>query len=377
MQMRASRYGLALALFVGMVGHIEAADLVIGQSAPLSGVLADTGHDLVQGVQVYFSSVNDHGGVNGNHIKLVVRDDGYKVDETIKATDALINQDHAVALIGYAGTANVGELLKRGTLAKAGIPLVGPLTGAAVLREPPNNNVFHIRAGYADEMEYMVNQLFTLAVKDIGVVYQNDAFGKAGLDGVIQAMQRRGLKPAVTASYERNTSDISGAVRTVLAAKPSAVILVSVSASTAAFAKSYHELGGTGQLFNISVVDSNELVRLAGLKNIVGLAITQVVPYPFTAFEPIVREYQEAMKHYAPQARLSYISLESFIAAKVLTEGLRHAGSNPTPRDVTRALENLGTYDTGGFSVTFSPQSHIGSRFVDMTIVGHDGRLFH
>ncbi len=353
----------------------SAEDITVGQVAPLSGVLADTGKDMVLGVKVYFDYVNDQGGIHGKKIRHVVKDDGYKIDETVLRTRELVDKDNALALIGFAGTGNVGELLKQKILERADIALVAPYTGGDILRTPFNPYIFHIRAGYEDEAEGIVNQLVMLNMKRIGVMYQDDAFGKAGLAGVEAALKRRGLEVAVTGAYEKNTDNVANAVTEIAKANPQAVVMISVNKSTAAFSKAIRPVSTVAQLVNISVVNPKEIARLIGYDNARGIGIAQVMPFPYSATLPIVKEYQKAMKRYAPGAELSYTSFEEFIGAKVLVEGLRRAGPNPTREKVIRALETLHAFDTGGFTVTFSPNNRIGSRFVEITVIGKDGRL--
>src|SRR5688572_103270 len=281
---------LAAALML-LAGAAAQADVLIGQVAPLSGVLASTGQQMVLGGKVCFDAVNAQGGVHGRKIRTVVVDDGYKVDETLRLTRQLVADPQVVALFGFAGTANVGKLLQEGVLEKAGIALVAPYTGGEPLRKPFNPWIFHVRAGYADEAEHMVKQLVTQGIQRVAVLYQNDAFGKAGLEGVEAAMARRKLKVAAAAPYERNTDEVKSAVDTILKAQAQAVIMIAINKPAAAFVRQYRLAGGGGQLFNISVVDPAELVRLAGIEHARGLGISQVVPYPYQAALPVVREF--------------------------------------------------------------------------------------
>jgi ABC-type branched-subunit amino acid transport system substrate-binding protein len=362
----------------GTAGKSAAAaggEIVIGQVAPLSGVLASTGAQMVLGGKLYFDWVNEQGGIHGAKIKHVVVDDGYKVDETVRLTQELAARPEVVALFGFAGTANIGKLLADGVLEKAGIALVAPYTGGEVLRNPFNPWIFHVRAGYADEAEHMVQQLYTLGQRRIAVMYQDDAFGKAGLVGVEKALERRGLKLTAAAGYERNTDKVEQAVQTIRAANAQAVIMISVNRSTAAFAKQYRAAGGGAQLFNISVVDAAELVRLAGVQAVHGLGISQVVPYPYSATMPVIREYHQLLQRYAPEQPVTYTSFEEFLGAKVLVEGLRRAGPAPTRAKVIRALESMSRYDLGGFIVGYSPSNRIGSRYVEVTVIGNSGKL--
>lgn len=370
-----ARQALATLSFFGMATSAQAADLVIGQVAPLSGVLASTGQQMVVGGKIYFDEINAQGGINGAKIRHVVVDDGYRVAETVRLTREMLAQPEVLALFGFAGTANVTQLLSDGVLDAGGAALVAPYTGGEALRNPFNPWIFHVRAGYADEAEHMVQQLTTLGMNRIAVMYQDDGFGKAGLLGVTNAIAKRNLKIAVAASYERNTDDVADAVKKIKASDAQAVIMISVNKSTGAFVKLYRESGGGAQLYNISVVDPAELVKLAGLKNAHGLGISQVVPYPYMANIPVVREYQMLLKKHAPNELINYTSFEEFVGAKVLVEALRRAGPSPTRSKVVKALESMGSYDTGGITVNYSPVNRIGSRFVEVTVIGSTGKL--
>ena len=370
----------ALAVLVLGTGSLACAapsptDITVVQIAPLTGVLASTGQQMVLGGKIYFDWVNAQGGIHGAKIKHTVVDDGYKVDETVRLTrEALLNPE-VIALFGFAGTANVSKLLTEGVLDVGGAPLVAPYTGGEALRSPFNPYIFHVRAGYVDETEHMVHQATTLGMTRIAVMYQNDAFGKAGLAGVEAALAKRNMKMLVAATYERNTDDVQDAVQKIKIAEPQATIMVSVNRPTAAFAKQYRAIGGGGQLYNISVVDPAELVKLAGVKAVHGLGISQVVPFPFGASKPAVREYQALLKKYGGGQAVSYTSFEEFLGAKVLVEGLRRAGPAPTRARLVKALETIDNYDLGGTRVSYSPTNRIGSRFVEVTVIGASGKL--
>lgn len=369
------RQTLAALALCGLGSLAFAAELVIGQVAPLSGVLASTGQQMVVGGKIYFDFINAQGGIHGAMIRHEVLDDGYKVDETVRLARAMLARPEVVALFGFAGTANVTQLLTEGVLDVGGAALVAPYTGGESLRNPFNPWIFHVRAGYAAEAEHMVQQVTTLGMKRIAVMYQDDGFGKAGLLGVENALAKRSLKLAAAASYERNTDQVEDAVKKIRASDAQAIIMISVNKPSAAFVRQYREGGGGARLYNISVVDPAELVKLAGLKNVHGLGITQVVPYPFMTSMPVVREYQELLKKYAPGEVVHYTSFEEFVGAKVLVEALRRAGPNPTRAKVVKALESMERYDAGGITVSYSAANRIGSRFVEVTVVGSSGKL--
>ena len=279
-------------------------------------------------------------------------------------------------MIGYAGTSNLTALLETGLLADYRTSLIGPYTGGESLRTPFNPHIFHVRAGYEDETEYMVRQLTMQGSRRIGVLYQDDGFGRSGLVGVENALRQRGLEPIATASYDRLSADVSEAVSALSLAEPDAIIMIAINRATATFSRQYRERDGRAQLFNISVVNPQELVEMAGIEAVHGLGISQVVPYPYVGLLPVIREYHDALARFAPpDTAPSYTCFETFIAAKVLTEGLKRLGPDATPGDIETALESLGRFDVGGFKLEYGPGRRTGSTFVDLTVIGRNGRL--
>lgn len=373
------RVAVGLAACVSMSVSF-ADDIVIGQAAPLSGTLADTGKSMVLGAKIYFDSVNDSGGVNGKKIKHLVKDDGYKVPETVRVVKELVEKDNVLALIGSAGSSHLAAVLKEKTLATNGVIMMSPYTGSVGLRVPfaDAKNIFHIRASYDDEAEGIVNQLMALQLDKIAVFHQGDAFGKGGLDGVIAALKRRGKTIVASGSYVANSpadAGVADAVKTITAADPSAVIMWSTNAYSAAFVKAARPISRIAQFVNVSVVNPATIYKLAGAKLARGVGIAQVMPFPYSNSAPIIKEYLTALKKYGGGATENYTSLEEYIGAKVLVEGLRRAGPNPTREKLYKALETMTAYDVGGFVVRFSPTSHAGSSFVEVTVISKSGKL--
>jgi ABC-type branched-subunit amino acid transport system substrate-binding protein len=253
------------------------------------------------------------------------------------------------------------------------VPFFGPFTGAQLLHEPFNRYVFNVRASYYDETERIVEQLVSTGSKRIAVFYQNDNYGQAGLSGTERAMTRRQLKIAATATVERNTVDVAEAVRKINAAQPDAVVMISAYTSIAAFVREMKKAGYGGQFHNVSFVGSKALADALG-KDGVGVAISQVVPFPWGASVPVVKEYH----HHAKKAGFpdyNFSALEGYLSAKVMVEGLRRAGKNPTREGLVDALERMNEVDLGGFWISYSPTNHTGSKFVDLTIISREGKF--
>jgi ABC-type branched-subunit amino acid transport system substrate-binding protein len=230
-----------------------------------------------------------------------------------------------------------------------------------------------VRASYFDETERIVQHLTTLGVKKIAVFYQNDAYGKAGLEGVERALAKRQLKPAATATVERNTVDVAKALDSIIAAQPEAVVQIGAYKAVAAFIKQARTKGYGGQFFNVSFVGSKALADELGDVG-QGVVISQVVPFPYTPASAIVREYQQHMLA-AGDKEFDFSSMEGYLTARVFAEGLRKAGRNPTRDSLIAGLESIRDLDMGGFTISFSPKNHQGSTYTDLTIVGRSGRF--
>jgi ABC-type branched-subunit amino acid transport system substrate-binding protein len=366
---------LGLVLATGIFcSHALAADIVIGQSAPTSGVLGSTGAEMVLGVKICIDAVNAEGGVNGRKLRHVVKDDAYQTAQTVANTRELIEKDHAVALIGYAGTGNIGAVIKEGLLNDNKVPLIAPLTGGESLRKPFNPYMFHIRAGYSDEINRMVDQYVNMGVSRFAIFYQDDALGQAGLEGLQAALERHQLKLAGQASYEKNTENVSAAVQQLDKANPQVVVMVAVLRPAAAFVRAFRQLKPAAQIFGLSIINGADLYALVGASVAAGVGITQVVPSPQRVNVKIVRDYLGALQKYAPAAKPSYTSLEEYIGARVLVEGLRRVKGEVSGEAVRRTLESIdGSID--GYRVRFASDNHVGSRYVGVSLIRADGRV--
>ncbi len=348
---------------------VSANTILIGQSAALSGPAEQLGNEMKAGAEAYFNMVNQSGGINGRKIKLISVDDGYEPDKAAANTKKLIEEEKVLALFGYVGTPTSNAALPLFTAAK--VPFIGAFTGAQSLREPFNRYLFNVRASYFDETEQIVAHLVQQGITKISVFYQNDAYGKAGLAGVERAMKKRKLEITNTATVERNTTDVSAAVGTLAKSGTSVVIMISAYKSCAAFIKAMKLAGGLQQFWNVSFVGSKALSDELADEGI-GVQISQVVPFPWSETSPIVREYQ---KNIGGRDKYSFTSLEGYIAAKVLVEGLKRAGKSPTRESLVDGLANMGKADLGGFTVTFTPTDRNGSNFVDLTIISRGGKF--
>jgi branched-chain amino acid transport system substrate-binding protein len=345
--------------------------IILGQAAVFSGPAAQLGLQMRNGIKAYLDYVNEKGGVHGRKIELVSEDDKYEQALAPGASRKLIEEHKVFALIGYVGTPTGVAHLPVVTQAK--VPLVGMFTGAEALRAPFNRYVFHVRASYYDETEKIVEQVVSIGGRRIAVFYQNDAYGEAGRKGTELALERRKMKIHSSGTVERNTVKVEEAAKVIHASQPDAVVMVSAYTSIAAFVREMQKLGSGATFYNVSFVGSKALADALG-KDGVGVAISQVVPFPWGTAVPVVKEYQQHSKK-AGFTDYNFSALEGFLSAKVMVEGLRRAGKSPTREGLVDALEKMNDVDLGGFFVSYSPKNRAGSKFVDLTIIAREGKF--
>lgn len=343
-----------------------------GHSLPLSGPLTELGSEYRDGIQTYFNVVNAKGGVHGKKLELVTLDDAYVVDRTVENTKKLIEQENVFALLGMFGSANYAAVLP--LINETQIPSIAPYTGSDALRAIDSPTTFWMRASYGDETEKIIDQLTTLGINRIAVFYQDDAFGKSGLAGVEKALEKRKLKVVAVGAFDKTKNDVSDAVKNIGAVDPQGVVMISTYKPTAAFVKAMRATGKHSQFFALSVVGHKALQAEMGMSS-AGIAIAQVVPYPASGTTPIVREFLAVPADQMPKSGPTYTTLEGYLAGRLAVEALRQAGPQATREKLVNALAGMKHYDMGGYVVEYGKSNRLGSKFVEVTIIGSSGRL--
>jgi len=375
------RFGAACVLASGalaaLVTPVAAEDgvtadaIVFGQAAPLAGPAAALGLGMQAGIQAAFEEANRAGGVNGRKLKLVSLDDGYEPDRAIAQTKKLIEEDKVFALIGPVGTPTSKAAQPIATAAH--VPFIGAFTGAGFLRDPKLDNVVNIRASYDAETEAWIAHLTEdLKVKKIAIFYQDDAFGRAGFDGVKKAMDQRGIQLAAEGTYERNTVAVKSALLTLKRAEPEAVVMVGAYKPCAEFIKLARKTEFNPVFVNISFVGASALARELGPDG-KGVIISQVVPFPWDASLKVVADYQAALKALDGKVEPEFVSLEGYLAGRLVIAALALAGDQPTREHLLEIVRSTGKFDIGGLVLTFSPTRNEGLDQVFLTVLQPDG----
>lgn len=369
--------GLSSLAFAAMASYAEtgvtSGTIALGQSAALTGPAMELGKGMRDGAQTYFDLVNSQGGVFGRKIILKSLDDGYDATRAAANTKQLIEKENVFSLFGYVGTPTSNASLP--AINQAKIPFFAPFTGAQSLREPFNHNIFNIRSSYYEETEKIIEHITTLSMTKIAVFYQNDAYGKAGLEGVNRALKKRNIEVISLGTVERNSTDVTEAINKIKASNPQAIVMISAYTSCTAFIKGMLAQGAHPLFWNISFVGSQALAHELG-KDARGVLVSQVMPAPWDDIAPVVKEY-EKINAATGKPAFNYVNLEGFIAAKIFVEGLKRTGPALTRDGFIKSLETMKPYDAGGFRVKFDSTNHNGSDFVDLTIISNDGKYIH
>ncbi|MBU7571755.1 MAG: ABC transporter substrate-binding protein [Hydrogenophaga sp.] len=361
--------GVALAARAQSVG-ISDTRIVLGQSAPFSGASEQLGLQFHLGAQLFFEALNQKGGVQGRRIELRRLDDGDDPDRCAANTRQFLGEG-VFALFGYIGTLTSAAALPLATEAK--LPFFAPASGAEALRVPFNRYAIHVRASYQDETAAIVRQITGTGIKKIAVFHQNDAYGKAGLEGVARALQAQNLSPVGLGTVERHSVDVAKAVDEILAQRPEAIVQIGVYKACAVFVRLARSRGYTGNFYNVSMVGTQALLDELGAMA-KGVLVSQVMPFPYTPVTPLASEYLAAVKA-RPGLVPNHSSMEGYVAGKVFTEAAQRAGRSLTREGFINAVEGMRNLDLGGFPVDFGPNKHTGSRFVEMTLLTEDGRV--
>lgn len=345
--------------------------IVFGQSAAFSGPAGELGKGMQTGILSAFKEVNDRGGVNGRRLELVSLDDAYEPEAAILNTHRLIGE-RVFALIGAVGTPTSKSAVP--VAEEHDVPYIGPMTGAEYLRGNARRTVINLRASYYQETEEMIERLTTdLGINRIGILYQDDSFGRAGLNGVLLALERRGLSAVGTGIFPRNTVAIKTALVDLRATKPEAVIIVGPYKPTATFIRWARHIGMNSVFMTLSFVGSNALANELGDQGS-GVLVTQVVPFPTGNTVPASASYRAALKAYDPAATPGFISFEGYLAGRLAIHVVDHCGKQIDRSCFDTVLRTGNNISLDGFTLQYGKNDNQGSDDVFLTIIGPDGQ---
>jgi len=344
--------------------------ILFGQVAALNGPAQALGQGMREGILAAFEEINRAGGVNGRKLELKSIDDSYEPEKTIEATTKAIKEDRVFALLGAVGTPTSKAGQPIATAAK--VPFIGPFTGAEFLRNPFNRYVVNIRSSYFQETEAWIEHLTNdLGITRIAILYQDDAFGLAGLAGVKKAMAKRNMSLVGEGTFKRNTTAIKSALLEIMKGQPQAVVTVGPYKPIAEFIKLARQLKVDAAFVAISFVGSDSLAQELGNQG-AGVIVSQVVPFPGDNSLPVVMSYQAALAAVNPNSKPGFVSIEGYLVGQLVVEALKRIQGDPTREAFLDAI-GTGTFKLGGVNLTFSATQNQGSNQVYFTVLQADG----
>ncbi|MDR6538747.1 ABC transporter substrate-binding protein [Variovorax soli] len=362
MHMRA----LCVAALLALASVHAAAQVLVGQTAGITGSAATGVNETIFGAQLAIDAANAQGGVHGEKIEMLRLDDGFDVKRAGENARVLIEDKKVVALFMSRGTPHSQAIIP--WLDKYGVALIGPSTGAMVLHRPLQKHVFNVRSTYQREAEKAVAHLLTIGLERIAVVHVSDSFGKDGLEGAMTGFGKARVKPALVVPTDRDKPDYAAIVPQLAAARVQAVVWIASSTAVADGVKALRAAGSSAQVVTLSNNASSGFIKQLGDQSR-GVIVAQVFPSERSIGHPMVKEALALARAKGQQA-LSPAALEGYASAKVLVEALRRAGPKPTRARVLAALEGLRNFDLGGgLEVNYSPQDHSGIDFADLSII--------
>src|ERR1700736_3869182 len=304
------------AQFLSHVHVVDGNEIKLGPSNAHTGRMGFLGSAAKRGCLACFARVNREGGISGHKVVLVDYDDRYEPIETVSNTERLIDRDKVFALLNFLGTSTSRAILPM--VSESNIVLLGPISGAAIFRQPIQPFVFNTRANYEEEAEMLVSHLITdLRVKRIALFRQDDSYGDAGHAAVVEALRRRGLQLVGEGGYVRNSVRAQDALYHIAKTRPDAVILFGTYKPCADFIRGAKQLGLKNTVFcNVSSVGTEPLANYLGEAGD-GVVISQVMPSPYDDRVPIVRAYQHDMQELGT-SEFTYASFEGYLNALVM-----------------------------------------------------------
>jgi branched-chain amino acid transport system substrate-binding protein len=344
--------------------------IVFGQVAALNGPAQALGQGMREGILAAFEQANRTGGVGGRELELKSIDDSYEPEKTIEATNKAIKDEKVFALLGAVGTPTSKAGQPIATAAK--VPFIGPFTGAEFLRNPFNRYIVNIRSSYFQETEAWIEHLTKdLGITSIAILYQDDAFGLAGLAGVKKAMAKRNMALVAEGTFKRNTTAIKSALLEIMKGQPQAVVTVGPYKPIAEFIKLARQLKFDPLFMAISFVGSDSLAQELGGQG-AGVVVSQVVPFPGDRSMPVVTSYQSALAGVSQNSRPGFVSLEGYLVGQLVVEALKRTRGEPTRETFLDAIESA-PFDLGGVTLSFSATQNQGSNQVYFTVLQADG----
>ena len=344
-------------------------EILLGHTGILSGPLGEVIKTMLAGATAAFDDVNRRGGVNGRKVRLLSMDDELKPDKAVANYTRLLGENKVFAFFGCVGSGTTAAAA--GVLKDSGAPMVGGYAVADSARDKVKGAAYFVRATSGREAQVLVKHLTTLGLTQIGVAHLDNPGGVEALNLVKQAMAEHKIEPAAAAAVKFDGGNVAAVADTLGGPQMQAVIMYLGGTLGAELMKAVWAKGGQPKFYGMSIVPGEVSAKVLGEK-VRGLAISQVVPYPWAPIDPMAQQYRKLMEK--ANVLVGYYSYEGFLNAQVMLQALERAGREPTRPRLHAALQSL-RMPLAGLNLDFGNGVHTGSRFVELVQVTHGGRF--
>ncbi len=333
-------------------------EIRIAQWGPQTGPAAPWG-SVARGSDILFKIINDEGGIHGRKIKYFIRDDQYNPAQTKAVVKELVEREGIFAFVG--GVSAAAGMAVKGYLEQNKVIWVGPATAINEYVFPVQPYLFGIYPLYDDEASILTKYAVEkLKAKKIAFFYQNDAYGKSGLEGCEDRMKALKMKLVEKSSVEPGEKDLSsqmlrlknsGADVVIMWVNPTSAVIALKTAATVGFKPQW--------------MSSNTLSDYVLMNKITGGLWEGVITGAFAeapdSNTPLLKKYREAAKKYAPEERWGTFYMAGILFAEPLVEAIKRAGRNLSTEAVLKQLNSMKNFQGIGPPVTWTPAVHQGS----------------
>lgn len=377
---------LATAMAVSMLAHsppvraetgVTSDEIVFGQSACFTGPNRNLGLYYRAGIRSAFEERNRAGGINGRTLRLLSLDDGYEPEQAAANAERFAVENDVLAVIGGVGTPTAKRIAP--VLRTAGIPFVGPFTGADFLRDFGRYpNVINLRASYLDEVVTMVDHIVNdLGKNRFGVIYQDDSFGRSVLRNFQTALDAHDLPILAKTAHSRNTHAVHAGLFMISKADLDAILIVGSYAANSEIINLSHSLGHDYIVANLSFVLSNELKKLVE-NHSDKILVTEVIPDPNSNSSRVARRFRNALRPEYGEADtaaalVNEVAFEGYILGRYVIDVLERMGGELTREQFMHVALSPEKVTIDDWSLEFATGTNAGSTFIRLTNLGGTG----
>ena len=365
---------VAFFAYGGLVGASEKQEvgvtknkIVVGMTSDFTGPASIIGNGLSQAIKLVFSKVNDEGGIYGRKLELITMDDHFSVPRTVANYQKMVRGKQVMLLAGVCGSINTMALSK--LLKEDGVPLIGPVALATVIGDPPKRYIFPILTTWKNQamvlVDYVMNDLKPKGKVVFGVIGEDGETLRDGAAGIRQQVEKYGILPeeVVVQGYDRYASDLSGPVLKFKRAGVTHGLIVSTAKAAAAILMEMQKIQWDPYVFGLDISAERITLKLAGTAATYGKKY-KVAKVKIDELGDVdgAKEYRALIAKYNPDLEPSPSGMHGLAVGKIIVEGLKRAGKNPTREKFVDALETFDNFDTGAVSpLTYGPGRRAGS----------------